>query len=121
MILITASDHSTRDAILLLLTDRGYPARAIDCGDELFKYLRFQSIALIILDCDLKDSFEQLAKLRADARTHNLPIIMYSHTGTDVRTLALQKGASAFVAKGSLDWAEILTDVTRLIGPPMPK
>jgi CheY-like chemotaxis protein len=118
MILIVASHPHTRDAILSLVAAKNYPIAAIDCGNEILTRLRFQPPALIILDCDLSDSFDMLTHIRADPRGNAIPILMYSETGTNLREKALAQGANAFITKGSLDWAELLTEITRFLGPP---
>lgn len=118
MILVVASHPQTREAIIPLIADRGYRVAAVNCGDEFLSVVRFRPPSLVILDCDLSDSFGMLAKMRAEPRTAAIPVVMYSETGGKVRTTALGNGADAFVEKGSLDWFELMTEIARFVGPP---
>jgi CheY-like chemotaxis protein len=118
MILVVASHPATRDTLASLVSAKGYPVTALDCGEEVLKWVRFRSPSLLILDCDLEENFETLAKVRAEKRIAPVPVVMYSESDANLREKALGKGAHAFVPKGSLDWAEIMTEINRFVGPP---
>jgi len=118
MILVVASHPDTRDAIVPLISAKGYKVSAIDCSDEVLTQMRFQQPSLVILDCDLPDSFDLLAQIRAEPRIASIPVVMYSESSANVREKALGIGADAFVPKGSLDWVELITEITRFVGPP---
>lgn len=118
MILLVASHPDSRHLLPRLISAQGYPIASLDCSDDLLPRLRFQPPALLIVDCDIPDSFDTLDLVRTSPATTALPVIMYSHSDANIRDKALAKGATAFIPKGSLDWADLLTEITRLLGPP---
>jgi CheY-like chemotaxis protein len=118
MILVVASHPDTRDTFVKLISDRGYKVDAIDCGDQVLTRMSFQRPSLVILDCDLHDSFDLLAKIRSEPRIASVPVVMFSESGGCSQERAMEKGADAFVAKGSLDWVELITEINRFVGPP---
>jgi CheY-like chemotaxis protein len=118
MILLVASHPDSRQLLPRLISAKGYPVATLDCNDDLLPRLRFQPPALLIVDCDIPDSFNTLDLVRASPITTSVPVIMYSHSDTNLREKALAKGATAFIPKGSLDWADLLTEITRHLGPP---
>jgi two-component system chemotaxis sensor kinase CheA len=118
MILVVASHPETRDALVPLVARKGYPVDAVDCGDEMLARLRFRLPALVILDCDLPDSFDMLGDIRSQPHSTALPVVMFSAPDERIRQRAIAAGADAYVGKGSLDWAELLQAITDLVGPP---
>jgi two-component system OmpR family response regulator len=118
MILVVASHPDIREAILPLVRAKGYEVAAIDCGDEVLNRLRFQSPSVVILDCGVADSFELLAKIRAEPHARSTPVVMFSADDQDIRRKALLKGADAYVPKGSLDWVELIAEIKRFAGAP---
>jgi CheY-like chemotaxis protein len=61
--------------------------------------------------------FETIATIRADPRSASIPIVMFSRNERGLHQKALAHGADAFVAKGSLDWAELMDEVRRFMAP----
>jgi two-component system alkaline phosphatase synthesis response regulator PhoP len=118
MIWVVTDHHPTRQDLVPLIVARGYEVEEIDCGDEVPKRVRFRTPSLVILDCGMNGSFDTLASIRAESRQRRIPVVMFSNGGESLREKALMKGADAFVQKGSLDWAELLIEVARFVGPP---
>jgi CheY-like chemotaxis protein len=118
MILVVTDHRRTREILAPLVAAKGYKVAEIECGDELLKRVRFQVPSLVVLDCGMPDSFEMIAKVRAEPRTFSIPVIMFTNASEDLREKALLKGADAYVPKGSLDWAELLAEIQRFAGPP---
>jgi len=118
MIWVVTEHHETRRSLASLLTQKGYQATEIDCGDEVVRRVRFQEPRAIILDCGVRDSFEMLKSLRAEQKARNVPVVMFSVDDQNLKEKALLTGADAYVPKGSLDWAELLMEVMRFAGKP---
>jgi DNA-binding response OmpR family regulator len=118
MIWIVTNHPKTGSDLAPLITARGYQVATIECGEEVYKRIRFQTPSLVILDCGLPDSFEVLAGIRTHAPTKPIPVIMFSIDDKNVKDQALARGADAYVPKGSLDWAELLAQVIRFAGSP---
>lgn len=118
MIWVVTNHHDTRKSLAPLIAAKGYPVEEFDCGEEVLKRVRFQSPALIIIDCGVSDSFDMLTAIRGEARSRAIPIVMFSIDDQNLKDKALLAGADAYVPKGSLDWAELLVEVVRFAGPP---
>jgi CheY-like chemotaxis protein len=119
MILLIVKHNETRTALVPLIEARGYKALPAECGEDALRCLRDFRPRLVILDCGLPDSFEILEAIRgAEKTTRHTPIVMFSYDEPAIKERALQKGADGFVAKGSLDWAHLLDEIVRFIGPP---
>lgn len=118
MIWVVTNHHGTRQSLVPLIASKGYQVAEIDCGDEVLKRVRFQPLALIIIDCGVPDSFDMLKGIRGDARSHAIPVVMFSIDDQNLKDKALLAGAHAYVPKGSLDWAELLVEVVRFAGAP---
>lgn len=118
MIWVVTSHHGTRQSLVPLVAGKGYPVEEFDCGDEVLKRVRFQTPALIIIDCGIADSFDMLKAIRGETRSRAIPVVMFSIDDQDLKDKALLAGADAYVPKGSLDWAELLVEVVRFAGPP---
>ena len=118
MILLVASHTNTRAALEPLIAASGYEVAAIECDDEVHKRLRFRLPSAVVIDCGVPDSFEVVAKIRADIHWRNVPLLMFSADDQSLREDALLKGADAYVPKGSLDWAELIAEIRKFAGPP---
>lgn len=118
MIWLVSDHHGTRQSLPGLLAAKAYKVAELDCGDEVLKRVRFQTPALIIIDCGFRDAFGTLAKLRAQEPSRPIPVVMFSIDDQNQRERALLAGADAYVPKGSLDWAELLLEVVRFAGSP---
>jgi len=118
MIWVVTEHHETRRSLTTLLSQKGYDAAEIDCGDEVLRRVRFQEPRAIILDCGVKDSFEMLKALRTEQKARTVPVVMFNIDDENLKEKALLTGADAYVPKGSLDWAELLTEVVRFAGKP---
>jgi CheY-like chemotaxis protein len=118
MIWVVTSHAQTREALVPLVAAKGYEVAGVECGDEVVKRARFRKPTLVIIDCALPDSFDLLARIRAEPVARETPLVMFSIDDDDVREKALLKGADAYVPKGSLDWAELLMEIHRYAGPP---
>ena len=117
MIWVVTDDHAARAALAGLIAAKGYTVGELECGGDLVQRARFRPPSLIILDCAFLDSFGMLKAIRTDAATRAVPVIMFSVDDQDLRDKALLAGADAYVPKGSMDWAELLIEVSRYANP----
>jgi DNA-binding response OmpR family regulator len=118
MVLLVAGHPETRDALTPLISANGFEVKALDCDDAVIPFVQFQKPSIVILDCGLHHSFRLMEHIRSEPRVCTTPVIMFSVDDENVREKALLKGADAYVPKGSLDWAELLTEISRFAGPP---
>ncbi len=118
MIWVVTDHEQTRKSLAELIGAKGYAVQEVECGDDVTKRIRFRQPALIVLDCGIPNSFDLLQSIRKDARFGRLPVVMFSANNDGLRQRALLMGADAYVARGSLDWAELLTEVMHFAGPP---
>jgi len=118
MIWVVTDHEITRDDLLRLVQARGYAAHHIDCVEDVASRAKFSRPALLIIDCGLQGSFDLVTTMRGDAFTRQIPLVMFATSNEEFRKEAMRRGADAFVPKRSLDWAELLVEVERLVGPP---
>jgi DNA-binding response OmpR family regulator len=118
MIWIVTDRRETADALIPLIRDKGYDVGDADCGETALQRLRFRRPTLAVIDCGLADSFKTLETMRKDQHLRDVPVLMFSDADNGYREKAMLLGADGYVAKGSLDWLELLTELVRLAGPP---
>jgi CheY-like chemotaxis protein len=120
VIWILSDNATTRSSLLPLIRGKGFAVSETDCDAHAAQRARFHPPKLVIIDCGMPDSFNTLQELRGDPYTQSIPVVMFSIDDKDLRQEALLRGANAYVGKGSMDWAELLTEIVRLAGPPGP-
>lgn len=118
MIWVVTDVSHTKDELIPLIEKRGYTARHIDCVSDVTKMAKFSRPALLILDCGIANSSDLVTKIRADPQMVKLPLVMFTTSNEDHRVEAMSRGADAFVLKRSMDWAELLHEIIRFVGPP---
>lgn len=91
-----------RELYQCALDAAGFLVRCFEGAESLFAALREEVPDLLLLDVMLEgeDGFAILARLRADARTATLPVIMVSAKGEEVsKVRGLNLGADDYLAK----------------------
>jgi len=118
-VLVVDDDPAVCKSLMRLIRTMGVGADCALGGLEALAYLGDRAVDLILLDYTMPDldGLGVLARLRADPRTRDLPVLMCTATPYDaVRHRALALGATGFLAKGDLDvevlrpWVEPLLD-----------
>ncbi|HIU10957.1 MAG TPA: response regulator transcription factor [Candidatus Avidehalobacter gallistercoris] len=102
MIFCVEDDSSIRDLMIYTLTSAGFEARGVACADELYAALKETIPQLIMLDIMLpgEDGIAILKRLRGQAPTANIPIIMATAKGTEYdKVIGLDLGADDYLAK----------------------
>jgi CheY-like chemotaxis protein len=97
-----------------VLEPRGYTVVAATSGEEALE--RLADVDLVLLDVVMPgiDGFEVCRRLRADARTSFLPVVMVTASGQHEKRRAIEAGADDFVAK-PFDHDELLARVRSLL------
>ena len=124
-ILVADDDANIRRLLLALLTRRGFRAAAVGNGADAFERAVADRPDLILLDyrMPILDGRDTAAKLRADARTRDIPIVMVTaQSGTEEKVAALEAGAQDYITKpfdpeelvariaGHLRWRTLLAE-----------
>jgi CheY-like chemotaxis protein len=102
LLLVVEDNEPSREALSRRLLRRGYAVAAAADGLEAVALARSAKPDLILMDLGLPgiDGWEATARLKADATTRHIPIIVLSaHAMTNDRTLALAAGGDDFDTK----------------------
>ncbi len=102
MILCVEDDDGIRDLMIYTLSSAGYAARGVTDGAGLFEALKAGKPRLIMLDIMLpgESGIEILKRLRGNATTADIPVIMATAKGTEYdKVIGLDLGADDYLAK----------------------
>ena len=118
LILIADDDPDSRTVLALLLHGDGYETRAVSGSAEALVLLEVLQPALVIADYHMPhmNGLGLFAEMRKDPRHRGTPVILFS-ADDGAREAALGAGVSAFVVKGSMDFAALQREVLRFAGP----
>ena len=101
--IVLADDNADmRDYVSRLLQDDGYAVRAVGDGVQALEAALAQAPDLLVTDVMMPalDGFGLVAAMRADPRTHSVPIVMLSaRAGEDARAEGVQGGADDYLVK----------------------
>lgn len=101
-IVIVEDDESIRVMLEYYLKSLNYEVMAFESGEAMFDGLRETVPALCILDIMLPgmDGLELLRRLRAQAQTRHIPVMMLTARGTEMdKVTGLEQGADDYMAK----------------------
>lgn len=102
MIYCVEDEHNIRELIVYTLESSGYPAKGLESGAELFRYLEDQLPDLILLDIMLpgEDGMVILRRLKQSEVTKKIPVIMVTAKGAEYdKVLGLDGGADDYITK----------------------
>ena len=102
MIYLLEDDESIRELVCYSLEKTGSPARGFAVPSEMWEAMRERIPELILLDIMLpeEDGFAVLARLKADAATSAIPVIMLTAKGSEFdKVRALDGGADDYIVK----------------------
>ena len=117
MIYLLEDDDSIRDFVIYTLNSQGMEARGFDRPSAFWAAMEEKVPALVLLDIMLpeEDGISVMKKIRTDARTARLPIIMLTAKGTEYdKVLGLDAGADDYVAK-PFGMMELLSRIRALL------
>jgi chemosensory pili system protein ChpA (sensor histidine kinase/response regulator) len=118
LIMVVDDSLTVRKITGRLLHKAGYRVVTAKDGAEALEVLQEEVPAAMLLDIEMPrmDGFEVARHVRADAQTHELPIIMItSRSAEKHRQHALDLGVDTYMGKPYQD-AELLAEIGRLIG-----
>lgn len=117
-ILIIEDDKFLRELIAQKILKEGYDiVEAID-GEKGAEVVKKEIPDLVLLDLILPgiDGFEVLAKMKADPKTANIPVIILSNLGQkDDIEKGLEMGANDYLIKAHFTPAEIIEKIQSVL------
>jgi CheY-like chemotaxis protein len=121
-ILVVEDQDSIRRMIEALVQARGYNVKAASSGAKALDMASVEPPDLVLLDLTMPgqfDGFEVLRRLRAEAATRSIPVIVITAMDDDgSRARATEAGATAYYTKPFSPIA-LLKEIERLgVGPP---
>lgn len=102
MIFCVEDDNGIRDLMIYTLNSAGFEAMGLEDGGAFFSALEKKKPELILLDIMLpgEDGISILKKLRSNAATSKIPVIMATARGTEYdKVIGLDLGADDYLAK----------------------
>lgn len=102
MIFCVEDDNGIRDLMIYTLNSAGFEAMGLEDGNTFFSALEKKKPELILLDIMLpgEDGISILKKLRGNAATSKIPVIMATARGTEYdKVIGLDLGADDYLAK----------------------
>ncbi len=117
-ILVAEDDRFYAHIYQAKLSFEGYELQVVNNGDELLKAAKEKKPDLILLDLmmPVKDGFDTLRELKADAQLKEIKVVVISNLGQDedVKS-ALEAGAVDFFIKANLSIEEMVEKVKKHI------
>ena len=101
-ILVVDDEEDLLELVRYNLAKEGYAVECVGSGEEALASVRRSPPDLIVLDLMLPavDGLEVCRRLKADARTRAVPIVMLTAKGEDADMVAgLERGADDYIAK----------------------
>jgi CheY-like chemotaxis protein len=111
--ILIVDDHAeTCRGLSRLLRHAGHASVCLNSGDAALAYLSHNPDLpdLVILDVMMPgiDGMEVLRRVRADPRTQEVPVVMFSAMSDDQsRESALRQGANDYWVKGRFDFGQL--------------
>jgi two-component system OmpR family response regulator len=117
-ILIAEDEPSILESLDFILRRAGWSIESVTDGDAALIAIRRSKPRVVVLDVMLpkRSGFEVLKLIRADAATHDLPVLILTAKGqVQDRRTAEELGADSFVTKPYAN-AEVVGAVRKLLG-----
>jgi two-component system sensor histidine kinase and response regulator WspE len=118
-VLVVDDSVTVRQAEAQMLESRGYAVDVAVDGVEAWNLIRLGSYDLVVTDVDMPrmNGIDLVRKIRADPRTHELPVMIVSYKDRpEDRMRGLEAGASFYLPKGGFEDRALLDAVADLIG-----
>jgi two-component system chemotaxis sensor kinase CheA len=117
-ILIAEDSITSRTLVKGILEGAGYEVVATVDGMEALTTLKVEPFDLVVSDVDMPrmNGFELTAKIRADKKFGELPVVLVTALGSQKdREYGVEVGASAYIVKSDFDQANLLEVIRRLL------
>ncbi len=119
LILVVEDSFITGELERNILMAAGYQAELAHDGVHALEVLRQKKCDLVIADVDMPrmDGFELTARMRADDRLRDIPVIIVTaRESPDDRRRGIEVGADAYLTKSEFNQRQLLETIQRLIG-----
>lgn len=117
-ILIAEDEPSILESLDFILKRAGWSTESVTDGEAVLAALKRARPRVVVLDVMLpkRSGFEVLKHIRADAETHDLPVLILTAKGqVQDRRTAEELGANSFVTKPYAN-ADVVSAVRHLLG-----
>ena len=116
-ILVVDDDDDFREALSEVLTGAGYPVQRAENGERALQKVSEEAPGIVLLDLKMPvlDGWGVMERMRGDARSAAVPILILS--AYDFEWEAELLGAQGYIPK-SVGMDEILERVRKAAGPP---
>jgi len=117
-ILVAEDSITSRSLLKMILEGAGYEVATVNDGVEAWDRLRESEFELLVSDIEMPrmDGFELTARLRADRRLGELPVILVTAlSSARDRERGLEAGANAYIVKSGFDQANLLDVIRQLV------
>lgn len=117
-ILVVEDSITSRTLLKNILESAGFLVRTAVDGIDAYTALGSASFDLVVSDVEMPrmDGFELTAKLRADRRLAELPVVLVTALGSrEQRERGIEVGANAYIVKSSFEQSDLLETVRRLL------
>ncbi len=122
MIYLVEDDGSIRELVVYTLQNTGFEARGFACAADFWEAVRKEVPEMVLLDIMLpdEDGLTILRKLRSDAETERVPVMMLTAKGTEYdKVIGLDSGADDYLPKpfGMMELVASVKAVLRRMEP----
>jgi two-component system chemotaxis sensor kinase CheA len=117
-LLIAEDSITARTLVKSILEGAGYEVVATVDGMDALTRLKTEPFDLVVSDVDMPrlDGFELTAKIRADKKLSELPVVLVTALGSqNDREYGIEVGANAYIVKSDFDQSNLLEIVRRLL------
>ncbi|HUW39803.1 MAG TPA: response regulator [Rectinemataceae bacterium] len=117
-LLIAEDSITARTLLKSILESAGYDVIAAVDGVDALTKLRTESFDLVVSDVDMPrmNGFELTAKIRADGKLGELPVVLVTALGSQKdREYGIEVGANAYIVKSDFDQGNLLEILRRLL------
>jgi CheY-like chemotaxis protein len=116
-ILVVDDDDDFREALCEVVSEAGYPVEQAENGEVALARIAAEAPGIVLLDLKMPvlDGWGVVERLRKDASTAAIPVLILSAYGFEWESELL--GAQGFIPK-SVGMEEILDRLRRVAGPP---
>jgi two-component system chemotaxis sensor kinase CheA len=117
-LLVVEDSITSRMLLKNILESAGYTVKTAIDGMDGLTALRSQPFDLVVSDVEMPrmDGFELCAKIRADKKLAEIPLVLVTALGTrEHRERGIDVGANAYIVKSSFDQSDLLEVIGRLL------
>lgn len=116
-VMIVDDEADMVDAARMVLEMDGYEVVPAYCGEEALQKVENELPDLILLDQAMPDKtgVEVCRILKANSKTKNIPVLMFTASGTDFESIVVEAGADGYFRKPFAP-EELLAEVEKYLG-----